>query len=103
MLLATGMHLHWQVPNSTADTCNAISGENSALMEDQWVTHPPERTGATTRTKGGSKGKLSCKLIKQKQLSKAIQVEPNQPLKTTANTHFIGEVEQNVVHPLLFF
>lgn len=28
-------------------------------------THPPESTGETTRTKGGSKGKLSCHMKKK--------------------------------------
>lgn len=58
-----------------------IRGENSAVVEDQCVTHPPERTGATTRTKGGSKGKLSCTFIKQNNLVKhfpSIQDKMNQ-------------------------
>lgn len=44
----------------------------NTLLEDQCVTHPPESTGATTRTKGGSKGKLSCKLETEKIVLKTL-------------------------------
>jgi len=33
-------------------------------------THPPDRTGDTTRTKGGSKGKLSCHQKERKKKKK---------------------------------
>lgn len=34
-------------------------------LGDHFTTHPPESTGETTRTKGGSKGKLSCQMNKK--------------------------------------
>lgn len=62
-------------------------------------THPPESTGETTRTKGGSKGKLSCRTEEEELGSVGGESESG----SDGQTHFIREIEQNIVHPFLFF
>lgn len=52
-------------------------------LEDHFTTHPPESTGETTRTKGGSKGKLSCQMKKTKttlSLEKSLPLHPQKQL-----------------------
>lgn len=100
-----------QGPTSVSKCAHKIRGVKilqNTLLEDQYVTHPPESTGATTRTKGGSKGKLSCTLETERIVLKTLSpLAP--PLKTIntyiklKGTYFIREIEQNVVHPFLFF
>lgn len=60
------------------------------LREGEW-THPPESTGETTRTNGGSKGKLSWKRQERVQMMlERVKWETEQQLQLL--TYFVGEV-----------
>lgn len=49
----------------------------------QCSTHPPESTGETTRTKGGSKGKLSCQMKKKRKKAWVVRnLSPPTPQRT---------------------
>lgn len=50
---------------STAAACSQSLDASQQSYRIRTNTHPPESTGETTRTKGGSKGKLSCHVKKE--------------------------------------